>query len=205
MALSLGPLLLEQLTWHWDAQLRPKLDGLTDEEYLWEPVAGCWSLRRRSEARTSMAAGGGEWVLDFAYPEPDPAPVSTIAWRLGHVLVGLFGMRNAAHFGGPPIDYQSAVYSPDAAGALRALDQSYERWKHGVAGLDDAELAEPIGPAEGPFAEFPYAALIAHINREVIHHGAEILLLRDLYRASNGAALGDPARLAGPGGGGGGT
>jgi hypothetical protein len=26
------------------------------------------------------------------------------------------------------------------------------------------------------------AALILHINREVLHHGAEITLLRDLYR-----------------------
>jgi hypothetical protein len=27
------------------------------------------------------------------------------------------------------------------------------------------------------------AELIVHINREVMHHGAEICLLRDLYRA----------------------
>jgi hypothetical protein len=27
------------------------------------------------------------------------------------------------------------------------------------------------------------AALVLHINREAIHHGAEIALLRDLYRA----------------------
>ncbi len=26
------------------------------------------------------------------------------------------------------------------------------------------------------------AALIFHINRELLHHGAEVLLLRDLYR-----------------------
>jgi hypothetical protein len=26
------------------------------------------------------------------------------------------------------------------------------------------------------------AALIAHIHREALHHGAEIALLRDLYR-----------------------
>jgi len=26
------------------------------------------------------------------------------------------------------------------------------------------------------------AALVLHINRETIHHGAEICLLRDLYR-----------------------
>jgi hypothetical protein len=28
------------------------------------------------------------------------------------------------------------------------------------------------------------AELVAHINREVMHHGAEIALLRDLYRAT---------------------
>jgi hypothetical protein len=38
--------LLEQLTWHWETQLRPRLDGLTDAEYFWEPVEGCWSVRR---------------------------------------------------------------------------------------------------------------------------------------------------------------
>ena len=27
------------------------------------------------------------------------------------------------------------------------------------------------------------AALVLHVNREVIHHGAEVALLRDLYRA----------------------
>jgi hypothetical protein len=26
------------------------------------------------------------------------------------------------------------------------------------------------------------AALVVHINRETLHHGAEIALLRDLYR-----------------------
>ena len=28
------------------------------------------------------------------------------------------------------------------------------------------------------------AALVLHINREVIHHGAEVALLRDLYQHS---------------------
>lgn len=36
--------------------------------------------------------------------------------------------------------------------------------------------------AEGPFAKEPMAALVVHINREALHHGAEIALLRDLYR-----------------------
>ena len=45
-----------------------------------------------------------------------------------------------------------------------------------------AELMRPIGPSEGQFVEEPMAALVVHINREVLHHGAEIALLRDLYR-----------------------
>jgi hypothetical protein len=92
--------LLEQLTWHWTNQLRPRLDGLTDEEYLWEPVPGAWNVRPRGQARTEQFGGSGDVVVEFAYPEPTPAPLTTIAWRLAHVIVGVFGMRNAAHFGG---------------------------------------------------------------------------------------------------------
>ena len=33
-------------------RIRPKLDGLTDEEFFWEPVQGCWTVhRRRAEDR----------------------------------------------------------------------------------------------------------------------------------------------------------
>src|SRR5438105_5877413 len=161
--------LLEQLTWHWQNHVWPRLVTLTDDEYFWEPLPGCWNIRRRGDARTGMAAGAGDLVADFEFPEPDPAPVTTIAWRLGHVLVGIFGMRNAAHFGGPPINYQTAVWPPDAPSALAALEQAYKTWVAGVASLDDAGLARPVGPAEGAFAEYPYAALVLHINREVTH------------------------------------
>jgi hypothetical protein len=30
--------LLDQLDWHWDHQLRPRLNGITDDEYFWQPV-----------------------------------------------------------------------------------------------------------------------------------------------------------------------
>lgn len=130
-----------------------------------------------------MAAGSGDWVADFAMPEPEPAPVTTIAWRLGHVIVGIFGQRNASHFGGPPMDYLTAEWAPDAATALAQLDEGYERWVQGVRSLDEEAMAKPVGPAEGPFADAPYASLVLHIHREVIHHLAEVLTLRDLYRS----------------------
>ncbi|MCX4767794.1 DinB family protein [Streptomyces sp. NBC_01275] len=44
---------------------RVRLTGLGDEEYLWEPAPGCWSIRRRGEAATPRAFGPGEWVLDL--------------------------------------------------------------------------------------------------------------------------------------------
>ena len=49
--------------------------------------------------------------------------------------------------------------------------------------LGEDGLARPCGPAEGPYAREPMATLVLHIHREVIHHGAEVALLRDLYRA----------------------
>jgi hypothetical protein len=174
--------LLEQLTWHWDQHVRARLDGLSDQEYFWEPVPGCWGIRPRGEAVTKMAMGAGDHVVDFDLPEPDPAPVTTIGWRLAHVIVGIFGMRNASHFGGPPIAYATAEWAPNASAALAQLDDGYARWVEGVRSLDHDRLGDPVGPAEGPFADLPYAALVLHINREAIHHLGEVLLLRDLYR-----------------------
>ena len=176
--LTWNPLLREQLEWHWREHLRPRLEGLTDEEYLWEPVPGAWSVRPRTAAG---GPGAGGFTIDWAWPEPEPAPLTTIAWRLAHVIVGVLAMRNASHFGGPPAHYESWEYAGTAAGALAQLDAEMARWLAGVESLGDDGLAEPCGPAEGPFAEFPLATLVLHINRELIHHGAEVALLRDLY------------------------
>jgi hypothetical protein len=161
-------LLADQLDFHWSHQLRPRLDGHSDDEYFWQPVPDCWTVHR----------DGG---VDFVYPEPTPTPLTTIAWRLAHVIIGVFAMRNHSHFGGPAADYESWPYATDAATALAQLDTEYQRWTAGVRALSDDDLNRPCGPAEGPYADEPMSVLVLHINREVIHHGAEIALLRDLY------------------------
>ena len=163
--------LADQLDWHWREQLRPRLDGLTDDEYFWQPVTNCWTVH----------PGG---AIDFAYPAPSPAPFTTIAWRLAHVIVGVLAMRNHSHFDGPPADYQSWPYATDAATALTQLDDTYTEWITGVRSLSAADLARRCGPAEGPYADYPLSELVLHINREAIHHGAEIACLRDLYAHS---------------------
>ncbi|OBK22698.1 DinB family protein [Mycobacterium asiaticum] len=163
--------LADQLDVHWRSHLRPRLDGLTDDEYFWQPVPGCWTVH----------PGGG---VDFAYPPPEPSPFTTIAWRLAHVIVGVFAMRNHSHFGAPPADYQSWPYATDAATALHQLDDVYTTWMDGVRSLSTEGLSRPCGPAEGPYADYALSELVLHINREAIHHGAEIACLRDLYQHS---------------------
>jgi len=175
--------LMNQLDWHWQNQLRPRLDGLSDDEYLWEPVPGCWSIRPRAQAASTMARGAGDYVIDWEYPEPQPPPVTTIAWRLGHIAIPVLGTRAANYFGGGGVNGATTDWSPAANDGLALLDHHYARWITGLKSLSLDDLAGPTGAAEGPYASEPFAGLVLHINREVIHHGAEIALLRDLYRS----------------------
>ncbi|GLW64761.1 hypothetical protein Arub01_30050 [Actinomadura rubrobrunea] len=187
--LNWNRVLREQFTFHWARQLRDRLDGLTDDEYFWEPVPGCWSLRPRGTSTAPMQSGAGDLIIEFAMPQPDPAPFTTIAWRLGHVIVGILAMRNAMHFGRAPVDYDSFEYAPTAAEALKQLDTELAAWLAGVESLGDADFARPCGEAEGPFADRPMADLVQHINRELIHHLAEVCLLRDLYLHSRSQSV----------------
>lgn len=173
--------LREQLSWHWSNQVRPRLNGLTDDEYFWEPAPDCWNVRPRGTGSAQLQAGSGAMTIDFAAPEPVPAPITTIAWRLGHIIVGVLAVRSAAHHGRAPVDYFSHQYAATAAEALEQLDAEYDAWLAGVASLGEDGLARPCGPAEGEYADLPMATLVLHINREMIHHLGEIALLRDLY------------------------
>jgi len=183
-----NPLLRAQFDWHWDNQVRDRLAGLTDEEYFWEPVPGCWSVRPRGTSSAPVQAGSGTMTIDFAFPPPQPPPVTTIAWRLGHLIVGVLAMRGASHFGRAPVDYRSFEYAATAEQALAQLEAEYATWRAGVESLGEEGLLRPCGPAEGPYAEEPMAALVLHVQRELIHHLAEVALLRDLYAHSRAAA-----------------
>lgn len=178
-----GALLLDQLDFYWDVVLWPRVQGLTDDEYLWEPVPGCWSVRPTPD---------GTWQLDgLDVPEPDPPPVTTIAWRLGHIAVDVLGTRAAAFFGADVPD-DADMFDPrlrprslpaTADEALTLLGSSYRAWRDGVTTWDDEALARRIGPRGADYRDEPVAALVLHLSRETMHHGGEVGVLRDLYRA----------------------
>jgi hypothetical protein len=172
--------LLDQLSFQWDGALRPRLDGLTDEQLLWEPVPDMWSIRRRGDATSPMPTGAGDTVIDFAIPNPKPAPLTTIAWRLGHIAL-VYGERASNHFGDGSLGYASTDWPMTAAGMLAFVDEQHDLWVDGVRALGTEGLGRPCGPAEGPYADAPMAALVLHINREVLHHGAEVALMLDLF------------------------
>ncbi|WP_327111561.1 DinB family protein [Streptomyces sp. NBC_01341] len=211
---------------------RVRLTGLGDEEYLWEPVAGCWSVRRRGEAVTPRAYGPGEWVLDQGAPdipsneyaevarqaaagmtvariaedwsvsservqevlahtgeaEPDHVPVTTIAWRLGH-LHSCFAGQWEWTFGGRRQEPKLLVdFTPSAALALDRFWALIDRWRADVAAVTEEQL-DTVGFSQYPYGSDPYdpfVAVLAGANLEFIHHMAEIALLRDLARTRFG-------------------
>ena len=47
LARSWNETLRDQLDFHYRQLFRPRLEGLTDDEYLWEPAPAAWSIRPR--------------------------------------------------------------------------------------------------------------------------------------------------------------
>jgi hypothetical protein len=186
-------LVVDQLGFYWDNSLWPRVQGLTDEEYYWEPVDGCWSLRPDDRG---VLRFDGLGVTD----EPVPPPVTTLAWRIVHVAVGVFYSRASTFFGdgSVPADadmfdqrHRPAALPGSAAEALELLDSSYRWWVDGVLALDEEQFLAPLGPRALFFADKSMADLVLHLNRETMHHGGEIGTLRDLYRATGATTRSD--------------
>jgi hypothetical protein len=159
---------------------RTRLEGLRDDEYLWEPTPGCWTVRQRAD---------GTWMADWPLPRPDPEPFTTIAWRLWH-LIDMYGENRAPTWldvpaQGAPIGRDDPDGAPPSSAvvALALLDRAHDRWDAHLGLVTEAALAEPIGPVAGPeYADRTRSAYVLHMLDEFIHHGAEIALLRDLWR-----------------------
>lgn len=168
-----------------------EITGLTDDEYLWEPVPGCWSIRPRAAGPgpgATVLAGAGDWGRDSALPaHPWPPPFTTIAWRLGH-LAEMLTLRADHTIGSHTLTRDDYRFSGDAAGALAAFDTGAAAWRAALVSVDDAAL-DRVGLStypNGSDPDDPFIDTVWWVNQELLHHGAEIALLRDLYRARPG-------------------
>jgi hypothetical protein len=141
MRLEWNKMIVGQLEFYWDVHLRPRLDGLTDDEYFWAPVTGAWSVRPNDE---------GNWQMDWAWPEPSPVPVTTIAWRMMHIAATGLANRSSAFFGEDPmpdVDMNDPKRYPKAppstaADGVAYLDRTYATWMAGISALDEHDMAK---------------------------------------------------------------
>lgn len=181
---------------------RSRLDGLSDEEYLWEPVAGCWTIRD---------GGNATFYADGVRPPPEPAPFTTLAWRIAHLTDCYGADRNGRFLGAalaPEVLDPGGARSGTAEPAVALLERAHTRWRSHVTAVPADSMAERLGPIAGPYADGTKASFVLHMLDEFIHHGAELAMLRDLYRASRTGTSGstgidlvddairEPARLS---------
>ncbi len=165
----------------------PRMDGLTDTEYLWEPGPGAWSVRPRAERRTGHSHGRGDWVFEYEPGGPQPAPLRTIAWLMWHVIemcTNRADWTTGSHSGSSD-DIEA---SPTAAGAMATLRTAFASWRAVFDDLEPAEYAE-VGRSQYPGGldpRLPLRDILYWQNREIIHHCAEMMFLRDLYAHTAG-------------------
>ena len=124
-------------------------------------------------------------IADWADPDPVPAPVTTIAWRCWHIAVDCLDSYSSRLFGATGTGLTGLDWVGTATEAQAMLAAAWSVFRAGVVGWGDDGLWSLLGPAWGPYAEHTNLALAIHAQREVIHHGAEIALLRDLYAAQH--------------------
>lgn len=136
-------------------RLRTRLTGLTDAEYRWEPLQG--------DQRTFI----------------------TLTWRLNHIVDFLTEQRNATWLGLPAREAERGAEPGDAEQALAALDNAYASWRALLDASTEESLAVPIGKPAGRYGNATRRSFVLHILDELIHHGAEAALLRDLYAATH--------------------
>ncbi|MFF3059476.1 DinB family protein [Streptomyces sp. NPDC057909] len=165
--------------------------SMTDEEYLWEPVPGCWSVRRRAAGPgpgATVLVGAGDWGRDATPPpHPTPPPFTTLAWRLSH-LSELLALRADHTIGSHTLTRDDYVVAGDAAEAIAAFEAAATAWREALLGADDAAL-DTVGHSTYPHGsdpEDPFIETVWWVNQELLHHGAEIALIRDLFRARRG-------------------
>jgi uncharacterized damage-inducible protein DinB len=155
---------------------RQRLEGLTDDELFWEPVADCWSVRLADDGTHRADGSAGEGDGRF----------TTIAWRLWHLTSCYGSVRNADWLG---VDRRGEGFEQDgpvpstASTAVAALEQAGASWHEVLDALPADAWASPLGSIAGPYGEASKASFVLHQLDEQIHHGAELGVLRDLYRS----------------------
>jgi hypothetical protein len=168
-------------------------DGLTDDEVHWEPHPGAWGVRPRAECATPTPLGTGELVMDFDADLATAAigggavePMTTIGWLLGHIgsAPGRLAERDFLGGAATAAEMAATLYQPvvfaTAGDAVTTMRHGWRALDAALQTATDERLERPsleyYGPSNG-------MQLTMSVLNEISHHGTQICMLRDLYRA----------------------
>lgn len=148
-----------------------RIDGLTDEEFWWLPEPDASTLAPNAQGKLRPA------------PLPDESPrTRTIALLIGHL--GDMGIMRADYTnGGHTLTPDDLDWPDNATDGISFLRDSWATWRDALSSLEDHEL-DVVGRSAFPWGLDPGLPIIDiawWMNRELIHHTAEIAFVRDLY------------------------
>jgi len=143
----------------------------TDQEYFWPPVADAWTIKPDPDRL-------GRWTYDYEFAPPPPAPVTSISWRLVHLIADNEIYWEYA-FGPSRRTFPDLEVPSTARRAMDCWRESRRPVTTWLATAIDADLAELRPSHLGK----PKTAgeVVRILLDEQAHHGVEIGLLRHLY------------------------
>jgi len=165
--------LLDAYDYVWERLLR-RLDGLSDEEYLWEPVAGCLTVRATP---SGVVPDPGVW------PDVQPAPFTTVAWRLCHIADNFTEDRIAPLLGSSTPPRSPTLWPMTAGAAVDYVEAGYLSWRANLASAEPNSLWRTLDDDSTPYRGRSLFRFLLQYLEEFAHHAAEVALLRDLYRS----------------------
>ncbi len=180
---------------------------LSDDEMFWEPIPGSWNVRRANECVTPAPFRDGDWAVDFDWDlaaaeveDRGLTPLTTIGWLLWHVgslperltqLDFLGGDRSAESGWTSPYPASHPVFT-NASDAVEAMRAGWRALDLALQSPSDEQLELPTrfwGYGGGPGPATTGGQIVTSALNEMSHHGTQICVLRDLYRAAGGTTF----------------
>jgi hypothetical protein len=159
--------------------LTDRLAGLTDEEFLWEPAAECWTVREGPDGRPVPD------VESWAPTGDAGSPPRTLAWSIDHLGAGAFERADYL-VGSHSLQPGDLTWPMTADAGVRFMLDGLAAWRDGLAQMTDEDL-DTVGRSAYPHGldpELPLMEIVWWVNKELVFHAGEIWLARDLHAAT---------------------
>ena len=168
------------------AVVRERIEGISDDEFFWEPVADCWSVRpvgdatsaQTAEAKASRCGWFAEHGFDGAtFNVPEPPPFTTIAWKLQHMAS--CNVMYHEHAFGDRRDLWGDLVPHTARGAIELWQEGHQLLVDELDRMTEDTLDSTVLTEWG--AEWPAWRIFWVNTHHDLQHGSEIACIRDLY------------------------